>query len=389
MIKSITSVCLLVAVACGLLLNSCIKPTGRTSKPKYLIYDEEPMFIKYVFDPTITICMTSNSVKGQKYRDWAKSSLTEWIDAIRPISPKPLTTTVEVIEESPQRKCVKESDPFDPKNPMMTIEVTGGGPGGAGGGRVNHVALSGDDVDDQHIMIHEMGHSFGLGDLYDENLCPGHTDMNGDIVPEKIHDADDPFANKCTEGAVMNGAERPLAIHLQPDDIAGVRYMFKRLLKSMSLNPVEGSNGNVGSSSNPGTSGAAGTAGNNGTQGAAGPGNQTAATTATIADAPDVFVALADEQTCDANDDCTIMASAKADPSQKFKLAYCEGDKNACTKKDGQRSEMKIAQDSKEIMIFQTTGKIKISANMKVTILKMSPDMTTIMGSKTITIAAN
>lgn len=231
--KSARFLGLFATVFCALFLASCSQSTDTSSQPKYLVYDENPVIMKLIFEPKFTLCFTSKSLKGQKYRDWAKTSFAEWLDAIRPISPKPLATTIEIVEESPQRKCIRDNDTPDPRNPMMTVEVTGGGPGGAGGGLVVEVALSGDDQDDWHIMIHEMGHSFGLADLYDDTTCPGHTNSNGNTVPDQIHDADDPYANKCTDGAVMNGAERPLAIHLQPDDIAGVRYLFKKVLRNI------------------------------------------------------------------------------------------------------------------------------------------------------------
>lgn len=220
-----------------LILSGCMVVPNRDSRVKYLILEQESTLLKAVLGPKINICFTANSIKDQKYRGWAKASLLEWVDALRPISPKPLTTTVEIVEESAQHKCPRDTiESVDEHGtPTLVIQLLKGDGTAMGGAMSIDINTDGVEENDHQALLHEMGHCFGLADLYGEETCPGHMDSNGNEIPDQITDADDPYANKCTTEAIMNGSQRPIPQHLHADDIAGVRYLFKKLLKQMGL----------------------------------------------------------------------------------------------------------------------------------------------------------
>lgn len=158
-------------------------------KPQYIDFGSNHGIIPSVKNEELTICLTGTSPDNEmQWMEWTLISMLRWLEPLREVSRDGLT----------------ENIVFGDTNCDVRFRVVSGAWGMTSNIGTHPVVTVGPNVP-FGVVVHEFGHVFGLSDTY----------QNG------------------TSGNCRPGQPQALMCNIsfsepQPDDIAGIRAVFKR-----------------------------------------------------------------------------------------------------------------------------------------------------------------
>jgi hypothetical protein len=140
-------------------LAGCGQARPSTSSEQYYVLD--PAYfgvIKHVKEDSIAICV-DGMTKTEQWSEWTVTSVKHWLDTIRSLSTTPVATDVRLVgsDEGACRTADAEVD-LSPQNFRAYTNI--------GARPVIHVSRQ--DARSGHVILHELGHAFGLDDTYNK-----------------------------------------------------------------------------------------------------------------------------------------------------------------------------------------------------------------------------
>jgi hypothetical protein len=174
----------LIAAGCG------VQPgTSRTEyKPLDRSYEG---VLRKIEHPTITICLKGLDASDQ-WATWTRESVLKWIAPLRERSAVPLADTVTFATAGAACTSADAEVNLYAQNFRAYTQI----------GSRPAIFVSRQDARDGHVIFHELGHAFGMGDTYG--------------LPDSGSQPD----------SVMKTARFDT---LQDDDLRGIRYLYDRM----------------------------------------------------------------------------------------------------------------------------------------------------------------
>lgn len=158
--------------------------------------------IRFVHEKTISVCFRKGSVNVAKWGPISKKVIMVWIDPLRSLAQKPLANDITFKKE--EEGC---------GNYHIMIEVTSSESGTCE--MELHPVITFRDGDNLDVFTHEMGHAFGLDDIFHGPSVLETDDPNYDI-----------FAPKGSS-IMIDLAEKPY-----PDDIRWLKRLYVDFIKT-------------------------------------------------------------------------------------------------------------------------------------------------------------
>ena len=150
--------CLLSLVSAAVLAG-CGQTRPTTSNTQYYVLDSAYFgVIKHVKEQTVTVCI-DGMTKTEQWATWTVGSVKHWLDTVRPLSPTPVATDVQLVgSDEGACRAADAQVKLSPDNFRAYTNV----------GARPVINVSRQDARSGHVILHELGHAFGLDDTYNK-----------------------------------------------------------------------------------------------------------------------------------------------------------------------------------------------------------------------------